>query len=109
MFKTERFILRVMNQHFACADPESFVRGGPTLTSFFCFCYFFSLMRGEKGSIYHYQRASNGGPASETPFKWRFVGGPMMAQHRMLAGRLIGSFVIFQGIPTSIAKEPYIF
>ena len=33
----------------------------------------------------------------------------MMSQHGMLAGRLIGSFVIFQGIPTSIAKEPYIF
>ena len=29
----------------------------------------------------------------------------MMAQHGMLAG----SFVIFQGIRTSIAKEPYIF
>ena len=25
----------------ACADPESFVRRGPTLTSFFCFLFFF--------------------------------------------------------------------
>ena len=24
-------------------------------------------------------------PASETPFKWRFAGVPLMAQHRMLA------------------------
>ena len=29
-------------------------------------------------------------PASETPFKWRFAGGPMVAQHRMLACKLCG-------------------
>ena len=34
----------------ACANPESFVRGGPTLTGFF-FCYFFSLMRGGRIQI----------------------------------------------------------
>ena len=33
--------------------------------------------------------------------KWRFAGGAIMAQ--------LGSFVIFQGVRTSIAKEPYIF
>ena len=46
----------------------------------FFFCFVFSLMR-EEGSIlagYHW-------PASETPFKWRFAGVPMMAQHWMLA------------------------
>ena len=36
--------------------------------------------------VFHYQRANIGTPAkrhlnSETPFKWRFAGVPMMAQH----------------------------
>ena len=62
----------------ACADPESFVRGGPTLTTFFSF-FFFSLIRG--GRIQIPLLAGHHRPASETPFKWRFAGGPMMAQH----------------------------
>ena len=28
------------NLSVACTDPESFVRGGPTLTGFFLFCFF---------------------------------------------------------------------
>ena len=44
-------------------------------------------------------------PASETPFKWRFAGGPMNAQPLMLALYLC----FFQGIRTSIANKPYIF
>ena len=63
--------------HNACTDPESFVRGDPILTFFFCF--FFSLMRG--GRIQIPLLAGHQWPASETPFKWRFAGGPMMAQH----------------------------
>ena len=53
------------------ADPESFVRGGPqlsTLTKFF----FFYLMRGGRIKI-----PLSGGhhwPTSETPFKWPFSG-----------------------------------
>ena len=50
----------------ACADPESFARGGPTLTTFF-------LVDEIKAG--HHQ------PASETPSKWRFPGMSMMAQH----------------------------
>ena len=46
-------------------------------------------------------------PTSETPFKWRFAGGPMLAQHWMLAK--LESFVVLQGIRTNIAKKPYIF
>ena len=59
-----------------CADPESFVRGGPTLMGFF-----FSLMTGEDpNTIYHKKRAiGHPQPNSETPLKWRFTGGPMMA------------------------------
>ena len=50
--------LSEMALSYSCADPESFVRGGPTLTTF----HFFSLMR-EEGSRYHYKRAINGPPA----------------------------------------------
>ena len=61
---------------YACADPESFVRGGPTLTFYFCFLF---LMRG--GRIQIPLLADHQRPASKTPFKWRFAGGPMVAQH----------------------------
>ena len=40
--------------------------------------------------------------------KWRFAGGPMVAQHWML-DLYICSFVIFQGIRTSIALETLYF
>ena len=74
-----------------CGDPESFARGGPTLTFFFA-CFF---MRGERVQIAlkegHHQSAS------ETPFCWRADDGPTLK---------LGSFVIFQGIWTSIAKNP---
>ena len=56
-----------------CADPECFVRGGPTLTTFF-----FS-MRGKRIQIA--LKAGHHRPASEMPFKWRFAGGSMKAQH----------------------------
>ena len=59
------------------ADPERFVRGGPTLTTFFF--VFLVLMRREMIQIP--LLAGQKRPASETPFKWRFAGGPMMAQH----------------------------
>ena len=41
----EAYLLKVF-QHASCADPESFVRGGPTLQRFFYLFFFFSLMRG---------------------------------------------------------------
>ena len=47
----------------ACADPESFVRGSPTLiTIFFLLFFVFSLMR-EEGSKNHYTRAIIDPPA----------------------------------------------
>ena len=49
-------------QNFSCTDLEIFVRGGPTLTKFFSFIF----------SVRQHR------PASETPFKWRFAGVPMM-------------------------------
>ena len=54
-------------------DPESFVRGGQILKTFFLF----GLMRG--GRIQIPILAGHQRLASETPFKWRFAGGPMMA------------------------------
>ena len=39
-----------------CADPESYARGGPTLTTFFW------LLLGEGGSKYHYKRTIIGQP-----------------------------------------------
>ena len=56
----------------ACADPENVVRGGPTLRGLF-----FSLSRG--GRIKIPLLAGHHQPASETPFRWRFAGVPMMA------------------------------
>ena len=55
-----------------CADPESFVRGAPTLTAFF-------LMRRKRIKIP--LKSGNHRPASEMPFKWRLAGVPMMTQH----------------------------
>ena len=66
-------------------------------------CLFFLVDEGV-GSKYHYKRVIIGLPVkrhlSKKPYKWHFTGVPMMTQ--------LGSFVIFQGIRTSIAKEPII-
>ena len=56
----------------SCEDPESFVRGGPTLT-------FFWLMRGDRIQIP--LKSGHHRPASEAPFKWCFPGVQMMAKH----------------------------
>ena len=48
-------------------------------------------------------KAGHNWPASETPFKWHFACVPMMANIEFWHA----SFVIFQGIRTSIAKKPY--
>ena len=52
---------------------EVFFSGGPTLTTFF------SLMRVKRIQVPLYVGYHR--PTSETPFKWRFAGGPMVAQH----------------------------
>ena len=43
--------------------------------------FFSNLMRGIQIPL----KTGHIRPASETPFKWRFAGGPMMAQRWMLA------------------------
>ena len=52
-----------------CTDPESLVRGGPTLTMF----YFFIVDERKEDP-----NTTKSGPSS---LKWRFAGGPMMGQH----------------------------
>ena len=74
---TTKVLKAKLTDKFERADPESFFRDGPTLTTFYFFYFFFILMRVEGIQLLvGHQR-----PASETPFKWRFAGGPMMAQH----------------------------
>ena len=48
----------------------------------FFVCLFFS---DEEKRIQIALKAGHHRPTSETPFKWGFTGGPMMAQHKMLA------------------------
>ena len=61
----------------ACADPESFARGGSNSRTFFS-VFLLLLMRVEDQIPL---KVSHHRSTSETPFKWRFAGGPMMAQH----------------------------
>ena len=67
-------------------DPESFVRGDQTLT----------FLVDEGREKYHLKQAIK-------PFKWSFIVEPIMPN----IDAWLGSFVMFQGIRTNIAKEPY--
>ena len=60
----------IWRQIVSCTDPESFVRGDPTLTSFF-FLFFFSWIQIPLCEGHHR-------PASETPFRWRAEDGPTL-------------------------------
>ena len=66
--------------HSTCADPETIVRGGPTLTTFFVFVFVFFLVERRDDP-----NATRSGPSSarqrKAIFKRRFAGVPMMAQH----------------------------
>ena len=57
----------------AYADPESFVRGGPTLTTFFFFFYFDEGWKDQNTTIAGHRR-----PASEMAFRWRADDGPTL-------------------------------
>ena len=66
-----------------CMDPESYARGGPTLTAFFYFIFFLLVDEGRKDP-----NTSISGPSSarqQNAIKWHFAGMPMLAQHTMLA------------------------
>ena len=77
---------------FPCADPESLARGSPTFFLFF-------LIVGKRIQIA--LKVDHNWIASETPF----LGGPMMAQHSMLAWQLCD----FSGDPGQYYKEPLYF
>ena len=57
----------------SCADPDSFARCGPTLTTFF---FVFFLV--DEGRIQIPLSAGHHRPASETPFRWRADVGPTL-------------------------------
>ena len=59
----------------SCTDPDSLAEE----SNFGIFSVFFSQWGREDLKITYKQAII--GPASETPFKWCFAGGPMMAQH----------------------------
>ena len=70
---------------FQCVDLRKFCQRGSNST-----LIFFDNGPNSTKSGCHYW------PASETPFKWRFAGGPMMARQVILAWYMC-SFVIFLG------------
>ena len=63
----------------SCTDPESFVSEGPIFTFFLC--VFFSVDEGREDHHYSRPSAGHNRPASETQFKCRFAGVPMMVQN----------------------------
>ena len=85
---------------WTCADPESFVRGGPTLTTFFFLSFYFDE---GGGSEYHYKRGIVGPPAKRhlVAFRWRVDDGPTLNAGLVAA--------IFQGIWICIARKPLYF
>ena len=60
-------------------------------------------MRGERIQIP--LQAGHHRPASETSFKWRFAGVPMLAKHKKRAWQLCD----FSGVQTDVANKNYIF
>ena len=66
--------------HTSCGDPESFVRGGPTLTGFLLVLFLVDERKKDPNTTIS-EQAGNHGPARETPLKWRFTSVPMMAHH----------------------------
>ena len=85
-----------------CADPESYVRGG--LTTFFIVDVVMNERREERGFKYCYKQASI------SPSAKRHLNGVSLAgQWWPNIEFWLGSFMIVQGIRTSITKKPYIF
>ena len=79
----------------SCADPESFVRGGPTLTPFFFGWW------GKGGSKYYYKRANNG------PSAKRHINGVSLACRWWPNIECwLCSFVIFRGSRPVLLRNP---
>ena len=85
-----------------CADPESFVGGGPLLTTFF---FSFVFLEGrEDPSQYHYKRA-----IIDPPAKRHLNGVSMACRYWPKIECWLGILVIFQAVWTSSTKKPYNF
>ena len=87
-----------MNRGKTCADPESFFKGGPTLRMFFFSLFFNNWIQIPLKSGHHRPASQTSLNAVSLVCRWW----PNMEYW-------LGSFVIFQGIRTSIAKKLYIF
>ena len=82
-------------QYRSCADPESFVRGGPTLKTFF---------RGERGSKlnkYHYKRA-----IIDPRAKRHLNGVSLACRWWPNIECWLGSYVIFRGSRPVLLRNP---
>ena len=89
--------------HSACVEgavnhADSFIRGGPNLITFFFLFFFDDEWRKDQNTTI----SGSSSARQRKPLKWRFSGVPNIECW-------IGSFVIFKGTRTSIAKKPYIF
>ena len=71
---TKTYVVGTQKNHLNHAQIQKVLPAGSTFDN-----VFFFLMRGERIQIPI--KADHHWPASETPFKWHFVGMPMMAQH----------------------------
>ena len=83
-----------------CADPESLVRGGPTLTTFFFFKFGGG---GGDDPITSFSRPSSA--CKRNAIKWRFACVPIMADIECW----LGSFTILRGSGPVLLKQTYTF
>ena len=79
-------------------DPELFVRGGPTLTTFVVVFFYLFIFRESIQTI-----TTINGPLSACQKKSHFIGVSLTCDDGWL-----GSFVVFQGIGINFGKKPYI-
>ena len=110
-FSREQTTKEVIRLHrctdWSFADPESFVRGGPSLTTFFSYFSYFSFISwwGEGGSKYHHKRAIISLPEKcnlNGAFRWLADDGPTM-------NAVLVALWFFRGSgPVLIEKKPYI-
>ena len=89
------WILLSFTGEIMCASRKFFRVGPPPTAYLYLYCFSWWGEKGKRMKLplkTDYHR-----PASETPFKWRFAGGRMMAHHRMLAN--VGQNISGQNIP----------
>ena len=63
---------------YACADPERFVRGGPTLPFYFFILFFFCEGRKDSNTTISGPSTARQRNAIQMAFRWRADGGPTL-------------------------------